>query len=33
MREFNQADSIHPTAEGHRTIAETVWKTLEPLLK
>ncbi len=33
MREFNQADSIHPTAAGHRTIAETVWKTLEPLLK
>ncbi|MGZ5023042.1 MAG: arylesterase [Chthoniobacterales bacterium] len=33
MREFNQADSIHPTAEGHRTIAETVWKNLEPLLK
>ncbi len=33
MREFNQADSIHPTAEGHRTIAETVWKTLEPLLR
>ena len=33
MREFNQADSIHPTAEGHRKIAETVWRTLEPLLK
>lgn len=33
MREFNQADSIHPTAEGHRAIAETVWRTLEPLLK
>ncbi|MGZ5024433.1 MAG: arylesterase [Chthoniobacterales bacterium] len=33
MREFNQADSIHPTAEGHRTIAETVWKDLKPLLK
>ena len=33
MREFNQPDSIHPTAEGHRAIAATVWKTLEPLLK
>ncbi|MDQ2919926.1 MAG: arylesterase [Verrucomicrobiota bacterium] len=33
MREFNQADSIHPTAEGHRAIAETVWKILEPLLR
>ncbi|MGZ4986197.1 MAG: arylesterase [Chthoniobacterales bacterium] len=33
MREFNQVDSIHPTAEGHRTIAETVWKNLEPLLQ
>ena len=33
MREFNQADSIHPNAEGHRTIAETVWRILEPLLK
>lgn len=33
MREFNQADSIHPTAEGHRAIAETVWKSLEPLLR
>ncbi|MDQ6911771.1 MAG: arylesterase [Verrucomicrobiota bacterium] len=33
MREFNQADSIHPTAEGHRAIAETVWRILEPLLQ
>lgn len=33
MREFNQADSIHPTAEGHRTIAENVWRILEPLLQ
>ena len=29
---LNQADGIHPTAEGHRIIAETVWQTLVPLL-
>jgi acyl-CoA thioesterase-1 len=29
----NQADAIHPNAEGHRKVAEHVWKTLEPLLK
>lgn len=31
--EFNQADGLHPTAEGHAIIAETVWKTLKPILK
>jgi acyl-CoA thioesterase-1 len=31
--ELNQADGIHPTAEGHRIVAETVWRTLEPLLR
>ena len=31
--ELNQADGIHPTAEGHRRIAATVWKTLEPVLR
>jgi len=30
--EFNQPDRIHPTAEGHALIAETLWKTLRPLL-
>jgi len=30
--ELNQSDGIHPTAEGHRIIAETVWRVLEPLL-
>ena len=29
---LNQADGIHPTAEGHRKLADTVWKTLRPLL-
>jgi acyl-CoA thioesterase-1 len=29
---LNQADGIHPTAAGHTRIAETVWKTLRPLL-
>lgn len=29
---LNQADQIHPTAEGHRIIAKTVWEVIEPLL-
>ncbi len=29
---LNLPDGIHPTAEGHRIVAETVWKTLEPVL-
>ena len=29
---LNQADGIHPTAEGHKIVAETVWRTLQPLL-
>jgi acyl-CoA thioesterase-1 len=29
---LNQADGIHPTAEGHRRVAENVWKVLEPVL-
>jgi acyl-CoA thioesterase-1 len=31
--ELNQADAIHPTAAGHKIIAETVWQTLKPLLR
>ena len=27
---LNQADGIHPTAEGQRVMAETVWKVLGP---
>jgi acyl-CoA thioesterase-1 len=30
--ELNQPDGIHPTAEGHRRVAEVVWKTIQPLL-
>jgi acyl-CoA thioesterase-1 len=30
--ELNQADGIHPTAEGHLIVAENVWKHLEKLL-
>lgn len=29
---LNQADGIHPTAEGHRLVADNVWKVLAPLL-
>jgi acyl-CoA thioesterase-1 len=29
---LNQADGIHPTAEGQRRVAETVWMALRPLL-
>tara|TARA_A100000171_G_C2140455_1_gene155189 strand:+ start:14812 stop:15558 length:747 start_codon:yes stop_codon:yes gene_type:complete len=30
---LNQTDGIHPTSEGHKIIANTVWETLKPLLK
>ena len=30
--DLNQADRIHPTAEGHRIIAATIWKVLQPVL-
>ncbi len=29
---LNQADGIHPTAEGHRRIADTIWQALGPVL-
>ena len=31
--DLNQPDRIHPTAEGHKIVAETVWQILEPVLK
>jgi acyl-CoA thioesterase-1 len=30
---LNQPDGVHPTAEGQRRMAETVWEVLEPVLK
>lgn len=30
---LNQSDGIHPTMEGHKIVANTVWETLKPLLK
>lgn len=31
--ELNQPNRIHPTAEGHRIVADNVWKTLRPVLE
>ena len=30
--DLNQADHIHPTAAGHKVVAENVWRVLAPLL-
>ena len=30
--DLNQADGIHPTSEGHRMVAETIWAHLRPIL-
>ncbi len=30
---LNQADGIHPTAEGHKILAENVWMVLEKMLE
>ncbi|WP_193213115.1 arylesterase [Luteolibacter marinus] len=30
---LNQADGIHPTAEGQRIVAENVWQILQPVIK
>ena len=32
VAELNQADGIHPTAEGQKVIAETVWSFIKPML-
>ncbi len=32
VRELNQSDGVHPNAEGHRILADTVWRVLEPVL-
>ena len=31
--DFNQNDQIHPSALGHKIVAENVWRVLAPLLK
>lgn len=31
--ELNQEDGIHPTAEGHRIVAENVWEILRPAVE
>jgi acyl-CoA thioesterase-1 len=33
IRELNQPDMIHPTAAGHRVIADNIWRVLEPILR
>jgi acyl-CoA thioesterase I len=30
---LNQPDGVHPTAQGQRRMAETVWRVLEPMLR
>jgi acyl-CoA thioesterase-1 len=32
IAELNQSDGIHPTIEGHKTVANTVWEVLKPLV-
>jgi acyl-CoA thioesterase-1 len=31
--ELNQSDGIHPTAKGHKVLAENVWEVLKPILE
>lgn len=33
VADLNQPDRIHPNAEGHRVVAETVWRVLKPILE
>ena len=33
LSELNQADGIHPTAEGQQILAENVWEVLAPVLE
>jgi acyl-CoA thioesterase I len=32
VKELNQTDGIHPTAQGNKIIVETIWETLKPVL-
>jgi len=33
IADLNQADQIHPNAEGHRRVATNVWKRVAPILR
>jgi acyl-CoA thioesterase-1 len=33
VEELNLADGIHPDVEGHKVVAENVWKVMEPILR
>lgn len=33
VRELNLPDGIHPTAAGHRIVADRIWRVLEPILR
>jgi acyl-CoA thioesterase-1 len=33
VADLNQPDGIHPTPEGHRRVADNVWRVLEPVLR
>lgn len=33
IAELNQSDGIHPTVEGHKIVANTVWEVLETVVK
>jgi acyl-CoA thioesterase I len=33
IQRLNQSDGVHPTAEGQKLLADTVWRALEPLLR
>lgn len=32
IADLNQNDGIHPTVEGHKIVANTIWKVLEPVI-
>jgi acyl-CoA thioesterase-1 len=32
-KRLNMEDGIHPTAEGHRILAENVWRVVEPMVR
>ena len=33
VQRLNQPDGVHPTGEGQKVIADTVWRALEPMLR